>query len=163
MLYTKFVCCRSRHGRHKKILHLALKISDIPKGVLDQELLCSRKATQTAILWWGVPQGGPKTQYLAETTLIGPWWKGLPKKEKVSSGNLVEILEPSEVGVHTVGENAESDDKIFDSSSVTFLLCEAQAGPQTSVVLQSFIYHVGISNTPSVCIMRPWWKVNEKM
>lgn len=37
-----------------------------------------------------------------------------------------------------------------DSIPVTFILYEAQGGPQTSLVLKSFIYHVGVSNTPSV-------------
>lgn len=49
------------------------------------------------------------------------------------------------VDMHTTGENAELDDKIFDSIPVPFLLCKVQAGPQTSLVLKFFIYHVGIS------------------
>lgn len=54
------------------------------------------------------------------------------------------------VDMHTTGENAKLDDKIFDSIPVPFFLYEVQAGPQTSLVLKSFIYHVGMSNTPSV-------------
>lgn len=65
--------------------------------------------------------------------------------------------------MHTTGENAELDDKIFDSIPVTFLPCEVQAGPQTSLVLKFFIYQVGISNTSSVYIMQPWSKANEIM
>lgn len=115
------------------ILDLDLEISGITKGVLDHELRSTNKTTLKGnfLVWHTSRWTQNSTSSWTRLSWV-PDERAWQRRKEPPLRVWERARQPERVSTHTAGENAELDDRMFDSIPATFLLWKLKLGPTPS-------------------------------